>query len=70
MIIVSDDIVNTEPEAAPAENLPEDKDTEIVEGAKYRHFKGGEYQLIALARHSVCRQGRRRPQIYEDRLMK
>ncbi|MBO5320397.1 MAG: DUF1653 domain-containing protein [Ruminococcus sp.] len=52
MIIVSDDIVNTQPEEIPAAPVQEDKETEIVEGAKYRHFKGGEYQLIAVARHS------------------
>ena len=49
MIIVADDIVNTEPED---ENPVEDKDTEIVVGAKYRHFKGNEYEVIAVARHS------------------
>ncbi len=53
MIIVADDIVNIEPEETPAqENAQEDKDTEIVIGAKYRHFKGGEYELMAVARHS------------------
>ena len=51
MIIVSDDIVNnTEPEVS--EPAVEDKDTEIVIGGKYRHCKGGEYEIIALARHS------------------
>lgn len=50
MIIVSDDIVNHEPEAVEAP--VEDKETEIVIGAKYRHFKGSEYEIIALARHS------------------
>ena len=51
MIIVADDIVNTVPEetAAPVE---EDKDTEVVIGAKYRHFKGNEYEVIEVARHS------------------
>ena len=49
MIIVADDIVNIEPE----DEVPvEDKDTEIVVGAKYRHFKGNEYEVIAVARHS------------------
>ena len=49
MIIVADDIVNIEPE----DKVPvEDKDTEIVVGAKYRHFKGNEYEVIAVARHS------------------
>ena len=49
MIIVADDIVNIEPE----DEVPvEDKDTEIVVGAKYLHFKGNEYEVIAVARHS------------------
>jgi hypothetical protein len=49
MIIVADDIVNIEPE----DKVPvEDKDTEIVVGAKYRHFKGNEYKVIGFARHS------------------
>ena len=53
MIIVSDDIVNTVPEEdIPAAEQAEDKETELIEGAKYRHFKGGEYELIAVARHS------------------
>lgn len=51
MIIVSDDIVNNEEEAVQTQ-IPEDKDTEIVIGAKYRHFKGGEYEVMAVARHS------------------
>ncbi len=50
MIIVSDDIVNTEPEKEA--ETEEDKETEVVIGAKYRHFKGGEYEVIAVARHS------------------
>ncbi len=49
MIIVADDIVNTEPEAKEVEA---DKETEIEVGAKYRHFKGNEYELLAVARHS------------------
>ena len=49
MIIVADDIVNNEPEEAV---IVEDKDTEIVVGAKYRHFKGNEYELLAVARHT------------------
>ena len=52
MVIVSDDIVNTEPENAPAVEEPEDKETELVIGAKYSHFRGGEYELMAVARHS------------------
>lgn len=52
MVIVSDDIVNVEPENVPVQQAEEDKDTEIVIGAKYRHFKGGEYEVTAVARHS------------------
>lgn len=52
MIIVSDDIVNTEPEAAPAhEEAPHDE-TEVEVGAKYHHYKGSDYEVIAVARHS------------------
>lgn len=50
MIIVSDDIVNNHSEIKP--NVKEPVVTEIIEGAKYRHFKGGEYEVIALARHT------------------
>ncbi len=50
MIIVSDDIVNVEPEQP--EIKQEETVTEIVEGAKYRHYKGGEYELLSVARHS------------------
>ena len=49
MIIVSDDIVNNEPAAAEPDVF---KDTELKVGARYRHFKGGEYELMAVARHS------------------
>ena len=49
MIIVADDIVNTQPEI---EEIIPDEDTEIVIGGKYRHFKGNAYELIAIARHS------------------
>lgn len=53
MIIVADDIVNnTEPEIPETESVPEDKETEIVIGGKYRHYNGGEYEIISLARHS------------------
>jgi len=51
MIIVSDDIVNNVTEEASAP-VAEDKETEVVIGAKYRHFKGGEYEIIEVARHS------------------
>ena len=50
MIIVSDDIVNNHAEIKP--EVKEPVVTEIIEGAKYRHFKGGEYEVIALARHT------------------
>ena len=49
MVIVSDDIVNGQPKAAEPVVY---KDTEIVIGGKYRHFKGGEYELMSMARHS------------------
>jgi hypothetical protein len=49
MIIVADDIVNNEPKH---EEAPVDKETEIEVGAKYRHFKGNEYELLAVARHT------------------
>ncbi len=52
MIIVSDDIVNTEPDAAPAHEENADQETEVVIGAHYRHYKGNEYEVIAVARHS------------------
>lgn len=50
MIIVSDDIVNNHAEIKP--EVKEPVVTEVIEGAKYRHFKGGEYEVIALARHT------------------
>jgi hypothetical protein len=50
MIIVSDDIVNTEPE--PVAAVASEKPTEVIPGARYRHFKGGEYEVIALARQT------------------
>lgn len=50
MIIVADDIVNNEPETVAT--VEEEKDTEVIIGAKYRHFKGNEYEVIAVARHS------------------
>lgn len=52
MIIVSDDIVNKEPDNDTVSAVEEYKDTEIVIGAKYRHFKGNEYEVVAVARHS------------------
>jgi hypothetical protein len=49
MIIVADDIVNNEPKD---EEIPEDRETEVEIGAKYRHFKGNEYEIVTVARHS------------------
>lgn len=50
MILVSDDIVNHAPE--PQEPPVQMQQPELVIGGRYRHFKGGEYIVIALARHS------------------
>ncbi|MDE6678350.1 MAG: DUF1653 domain-containing protein, partial [Ruminococcus sp.] len=52
IVIVSDDIVIVEPERIPVQTVEEEKETEVVIGARYRHFKGGEYEVIAVARHS------------------
>ncbi len=52
MIIVSDDIVNTEPDEAPAHDIAPHDETEVEVGAHYRHYKGNEYEVIAVARHS------------------
>lgn len=49
MILVADDIVNDAP--ALPKNVP-DAPPQLVIGGKYRHFKGGEYTVIAEARHS------------------
>ena len=49
MIIVEDAIVNEEPEPIHEEKPTE---TEIVIGGKYRHYKGGEYELISVVKHS------------------
>lgn len=51
MIIVSDDIVNTDTEIE-SEKTIDDNETTVEIGAKYRHFKGNEYEVIAIARHS------------------
>jgi len=50
MIIVANDIVNEEPEIA--EETVKMFDTEVKIGARYRHFKGNEYEVIAIAQHS------------------
>ena len=49
MIIVDDAIVNEEPEPAKEEAPAE---TQIVTGGKYRHYKGGEYELVSMAKQS------------------
>ena len=49
MIIVEDAIVNEEPEPVHEEKPTE---TEIVIGGKYRHYKGGEYELVSIVKHS------------------
>lgn len=49
MIIVEDAIVNKEPEPIHEEKPTE---TEIVIGGKYRHYKGGEYELVSIVKHS------------------
>ena len=53
MILVSEVAESvTEEEPAPAEEKAEPAETPLVEGARYRHFKGGEYELVTIARHS------------------
>lgn len=49
MIIVEDAIFNAEPKPQ-AEELP--TETEIVVGGKYRYFKGGEFEIVSVAKHS------------------
>ncbi|MCQ2469412.1 MAG: DUF1653 domain-containing protein [Ruminococcus sp.] len=49
MIIVYDDIVNFD---ADLNEKDKEEDTELVIGGKYRHFKGNEYEVLAVARHS------------------
>lgn len=51
-IIVADDIVNSVSEETKADEHNEDKETEVMAGQKYRHYKGGEYEVIAVAQHS------------------
>jgi len=52
-IMVTDDIVNNIPDVQDNKiELEENKETEIIIGAKYRHFKGNMYEVIALAKHS------------------
>lgn len=49
MIIVEDALLNAEPEPEK-EIIP--AETEIVIGGKYRHYKGGEYEVVSVAKHS------------------
>lgn len=51
-IIVADDIVNSVSEETKVDEHNEDKETEVMAGQKYRHYKGGEYEVIAVAQHS------------------
>ena len=50
MIIVSDDIVNTEPEPTP--ETSEEPATEAVAGAKYHDINGREVEVLSIARHT------------------
>jgi hypothetical protein len=51
--MVADDIVNNITEIEKTETvISEPTETEIIIGAKYRHFKGNMYEVIALAKHS------------------
>ena len=52
MIIVADDIVNNQPEAAPAYKEDAFEETEVVVGGIYHHYKGNEYEVIAVANHT------------------
>lgn len=49
MIIVDDNLLNEQPEPEVVEVPAE---TEIVIGGKYRHYKGNEYELISVVKHS------------------
>ncbi len=49
MIIVDDNFLNQEPEVVEEETP---KETEIKIGGKYRHYKGGEYEIVSVAKHS------------------
>ncbi len=49
MIIVHDDILNVEPEPKV---IPVQAPREVAEGQRYRHFKGGEYTVLAVAKHT------------------
>lgn len=51
MILVEDDIVNgaAEPETTPIEEPVQE---EVVIGGRYRHYKGGEYEVLTIAQHT------------------
>ena len=49
MIIVNDDIVNVQPEP---KTIPAETPRELHEGQHYRHYKGGQYTVIAVAKHT------------------
>lgn len=44
--------LNLESEISPAPIKEDKQEEKICIGGKYRHFKGGEYEVIALAKHS------------------
>lgn len=50
MILVEDDIVNnnSQPDIVPVSIEP----TPVIIGEKYRHYSGGEYEVIAVANHT------------------
>ncbi|MCQ2491029.1 MAG: DUF1653 domain-containing protein [Ruminococcus sp.] len=52
MIIVADDIVNSGSETSSSQEAPSQTETDVEIGAHYRHYKGNEYEVIAVARHS------------------
>lgn len=49
MVIVEDKILNQEPEQLAEEKPAE---TEVTVGGRYRHYKGGEYEVVSVAKHS------------------
>ena len=49
MIIVEDNILNKEPIASAEDSC---KETEIVVGGKYHHYKGNEYEIVCVAKQS------------------
>ena len=49
MILVEDDIVNN---MEPVEQAAPEEPTQVVVGARYRCIEGGEYEVLAVARHT------------------